>query len=112
MRQLTFYGERRYEQLSRVLTVAELLCPLRSGASIQDLHRDVCDLWGHIHERTVRRDCWFLESIGLIERLDAPSAISAHTQVRWLGGNIKARAVEEMTIAFGESQFGPEKSGF
>ena len=58
----------RYEQLSRIMLVIELIAPLKYGATTAMVHSDVCNEYGQVCERTVYRDLQFLESLGLLDR--------------------------------------------
>lgn len=59
---------KRLRQLERVLLIIELLSPLRYGATLGELTRDVGDaLDADYCERTIRRDLKALEEMGFVE---------------------------------------------
>ncbi len=61
-------GGSRYECLKRSLLVLDLILPLRSGATLQELHRDVCEDVGPVCARTIHRTLKALEEMGLVEK--------------------------------------------
>ncbi len=58
----------RYEAMTRIMLVIELVAPLRYGATVAMVHPDVCNEYGKVDRRTVYRDLKFLESLGLLDR--------------------------------------------
>lgn len=87
-------SHRIYARVSRVLLIAELLAPLRQGATVAELLRDVVDLTGEpCCERTIYRDLVFLESLRVVEKAcqrgQAP-------RWRWVDGSIRAAIYERM----------------
>lgn len=61
-------SERRYEQLTRIMLVIDLVAPLRHGATVAMMHPDVCQEYGQVSTRTVYRDLLVLEALGLLDR--------------------------------------------
>lgn len=59
---------RRLRQLERVLTLIELLAPLRYGATLRELTYDIKETLGPYCERTIRRDLETLALLGLVWR--------------------------------------------
>lgn len=96
--------ESRMMQFARVLMLAELLAPLRRGASIDVLAGDVCDMMGQRYcDRTIRRDLEFLESMGVVEldhRDDGPMI------ARWIRGRIRSAVIEALANASSERMEG------
>jgi hypothetical protein len=79
----------RLTRVVRVLLIAELLAPLRRGATIQELCADVSDSLGHRYcERTIMRDVDLLESLGIVEK--------DRLRVYWNGDSARASIVERM----------------
>lgn len=58
----------RMRQLQRVLVLISLISPLRYGASIAELHRDMVSEYDDMCERTVRRDLIALEQMGMVQK--------------------------------------------
>jgi hypothetical protein len=57
----------RMRQLMRVLLVIQLLAPLRKGATLSEIAKDVRDDVGAYCERTIKRDLEALEMCGLVD---------------------------------------------
>lgn len=91
---------RTHMHLSRVLLIAELLCPLRRGATVGDLLHDVSEIMGTpCCERTIYRDLAFLESLGIAEKISERD----HTpRWRWVDRSIRAAVCERMAAICGE----------
>lgn len=96
--------ESRMMQFARVLMVAELLAPLRRGATIDDLVNDVSDMMGQRYcDRTIRRDLEFLQSMGVVDldhRDDGPMI------ARWIRGRIRSAVIEAIANASSERMEG------
>lgn len=59
---------RRYNQIRRILTMVDILAPLRLFHSTRELHRMINDRMGsEWHLRTVARDLEALEEMGLVD---------------------------------------------
>ncbi|PHQ35180.1 hypothetical protein [Rhodopirellula bahusiensis] len=83
----------RYAQFERLLLLAELLAPLRRGATAGDLYRDCCDLLGRVVcERTIERDLEFLHQVGTVQTDD-------HRRYRWNGASVRSVVMERMNEA-------------
>jgi DeoR/GlpR family transcriptional regulator of sugar metabolism len=66
------------------MLIIELLAPLRRGATIEELTRDISDEFGPVADRTIRRDLESLELLGLVERRGPdPSEIRSRHANRW-----------------------------
>ncbi len=61
-------SQMRYEQITRIMLVIELVAPLHHGVTVAMMHPDVCQEYGQVSTRTVYRDLQFLESLGLLDR--------------------------------------------
>lgn len=59
--------KQRMRQLMRVLLVIELLAPLRKGATLSEIAKDVRDNFGAYCKRTIERDLESLELCGLVD---------------------------------------------
>lgn len=67
-RKETRISDRACEQFSRILTIIEFIAPLRRGATLAEIRRDVSDFFGRNYcERTITRDMQALESLGLVD---------------------------------------------
>lgn len=67
-RKETRISDRACEQFSRILAIIEFIAPLRRGATVDEISRDVSDFFGRKYcERTILRDMQALESLGLVE---------------------------------------------
>ncbi len=59
--------EARLVQVSRILMLCDLLAPLRRGANVSDLTRDVSEMMGQAYcQRTIKRDLQLLETLGVV----------------------------------------------
>ena len=94
----------RYRQFERLLLIAELLSPLRCGATIKELLGDVRDSLGKgFCERTLTRDLTFFESIGLVER--SQSVATSHgrrTVYHWVNQSKRSSVLVDMAEAVSE----------
>lgn len=94
------FEESRLQQFARILTVAELVAPLRLGATFRDLAHDIGDVLGQSFcVRTIQRDCQLLESLGIVgieQRRREPA------KVRWLAGSVRAAVVQRMADTMAE----------
>ena len=59
---------RRLRQLQRILTIVELIAPLRFGATINELISEVRHADGEYCVRTIERDLDALQQLGLVQR--------------------------------------------
>ena len=94
----------RYRQFERLLMIAELLSPLRCGATMKELLSDVRDSLGiDFSEKTLVRDLTFYESIGLVER--SRSATASHgrrTVYHWVNQSKRSSVLVDMAEAVSE----------
>ena len=92
--------ESRSMQLARVLLIAELLAPLRHGATIGELMSDVSDTLGvRFCERTIRRDLEALESLGVVELVHPNRRPMV---AKWARDRFRSSVVESLAIAASE----------
>ncbi|MEM6469432.1 MAG: hypothetical protein AAF802_07660 [Planctomycetota bacterium] len=80
----------RYQQLERVIHVAELLLPLRLGAYIPQIWRDVRETFP-VCERTIRRDLFFLERLALVE-------LEPCGRWRWVANELVSELWQQMAM--------------
>lgn len=101
---------RRLRQLQRVLTIIELLAPLREGATTQELTDTLQEDGSEFCKRTIRRDLDALEAIGLVECHDplkvkglwARAAIGDSCRWVWIGKTAGARVIAGAAEQFAE----------
>lgn len=101
---------RRLRQLQRVLTIIELLSPLREGATAKELTNCLQEDGGQFCKRTIRRDLDALEELGLIECHDplkvkglwARAAIGDSCRWVWIGKTAGARVIADTAEQFAE----------
>lgn len=60
--------EKRLRQIRRTMLIIELLAPLRRGATVEELTRDISDDIGPVCKRTIQRDLESLEILGLVRK--------------------------------------------
>lgn len=89
--------EQRLRQLRRLLLVIELLAPLRRGATVAELQRDISEDIGPVCSRTIRRDLESLELLGLIER-------ARPARWRWVAESIRAAIYHHTATALAECE--------
>lgn len=85
--------EQRLRQLRRVMLIIELLAPLRRGATVEELARDISEDLGPITTRTIRRDLESLEILGLVEKRRPDPAADRLTHAKrwhWVRDSIRA----------------------
>ncbi len=75
----------RLRQLQRTLVIIQILAPLRLGLTATELARAVRDDLGVYGLRTIRRDLFALEPVGLIERhkVEVPGKNRMYSCARW-----------------------------
>tara|TARA_A100001391_G_scaffold162280_1_gene121272 strand:- start:755 stop:1063 length:309 start_codon:yes stop_codon:yes gene_type:complete len=78
---------RRLRQLQRVLLLIELLSPLRYGATVNELNREVADEIGDFSWRTIQRDLMALEILGLVEQRPSTLSKAQGDTVKWVWTN-------------------------
>ena len=91
-------GYARYEQLARIMLVIELVAPLRYGVTVDELHPDICEEYGNVCPRTVRRDLAFLETLALVDRHEE-IAPSGQQRFRWIWRQGNFRAIVHQQVA-------------
>ncbi len=90
----------RLAQLERVLLVAELLSPLRRGATAGELASDVRDIIGRqFSQRTIDRDCQLLQRLGIVDRVGQCSGGMSRdpSRYRWRDASIRSVIVQRMS---------------
>ena len=102
IRKISGKHARQYLQLERLFLVIELLAPLRSGATVDELQKDVSEILGKGYcARTIYRDLSALEMFGIV--------VSDARSTRWRirNGSVRtaiAREVAEMRSSIRESR--------
>lgn len=94
---------KRLRQLQRVLTIIELLVPLKDGATTGELAESLYEEFGKFCRRTVSRDLQTLQQLGLVEPRDRreprghwmKAAIGETSRWVWVGKTAGARAIAE-----------------
>lgn len=94
---------RLHNQLHRVLLVAELLAPLRVGATLDELSRDASSLSGvPVCERTIRRDCKILEGLGIVEHVHGNGSHHIRGRWRWCDQSMRSMILKKMAETVAE----------
>ncbi len=92
---------RRLRQLQRVLTIIELLVPLRNGATADELADELHEEFGKFCRRTISRDLQTLELLGLVESREPErghwmrAAVGESCKWVWIGKSPGANALAD-----------------